>query len=250
MLFCSNQFAFKATFFGALLLSTSSLAALAEEARPAAQALPTGITVSGNVMSMRPIPDGGPAPQTVTAAPSTTTRPAVAASIMDSISLTERPAMIIHTGAIAMAPIPDRDAGKGEQSAIPSGKGSELNCLARAVYFEARGESARGQAAVAQVVLARKRTPGRPKTICGVVYEGSHLSTGCQFSFTCDGIPDTIDSKAAWSRAKNIALRAMRGKLKQVVRGATFYHANYVHPYWAASMQRVATIGSHIFYRP
>ena len=100
------------------------------------------------------------------------------------------------------------------------------------------------------MVLARKHQQGRPKTICGVVYEGSNLSTGCQFSFTCDGIPDKIYNSSAWARAKTIASRALRGKLKSVARGATNYHASYVRPYWASSMVKVATIGTHVFYRP
>jgi spore germination cell wall hydrolase CwlJ-like protein len=94
------------------------------------------------------------------------------------------------------------------------------------------------------------KSPGRPKTICGVVYEGAQLSTGCQFSFACDGIADTIYDDGAWARAQRIATRAMHGKFKQVARGATYYHANYVRPYWASHMIKVATIGTHIFYRP
>lgn len=128
----------------------------------------------------------------------------------------------------------------------------EKDCLATAVYFEARSESAKGQRAVAEVVLARTRVPGRPKTICGVVYEGSRRRTGCQFSFTCDGIADRVRDRDAWRQAMRIATNVMRtgGKVNQVAGGATFYHADYVNPGWASRMVKVAEIGTHIFYRP
>lgn len=128
----------------------------------------------------------------------------------------------------------------------------ERDCLATAVYFEARGESAKGQKAVAEVVLARTRVPGRPKTICGVVYQGSKRSTGCQFSFTCDGVADRVHSRDAWRQAMRVATNVMRtgGKVNPVAGGATFYHADYVSPGWASRMVKVASIGQHVFYRP
>ena len=128
----------------------------------------------------------------------------------------------------------------------------EKNCLATAIYFEARGESAIGQKAVAEVIIARTRVPGRPRSICGVVYEGSHRKTGCQFSFTCDGISDRIRDWGSWREAQKIAANVMRtgGKDNPVAGGATFYHADYVSPRWASRMVKVAEIGTHIFYRP
>lgn len=125
----------------------------------------------------------------------------------------------------------------------------ERECLANAIYFEARGESRRGQIAVAQVVLNRVRSPDYPDTICNVVYQNSHKK-GCQFSFACDGIPDTITEKAAWARAQAIAEEFTSGRLLLTeVAGATHYHARYVSPKWAPEMQRLARIGQHIFYR-
>ena len=129
----------------------------------------------------------------------------------------------------------------------------EKNCLATAIYFEARGETPMGQKAVAEVVLARTRAPDRPRTICGVVYEGSRNASGyCQFSFACDGVADKIRDHGAWSKALRIASATMRtgGKVNSVVGNATYYHANYVNPSWASSMIKVATIGTHVFYRP
>jgi len=128
----------------------------------------------------------------------------------------------------------------------------EKNCLATAIYFEARGETLLGQQAVAEVILARTRTPGRPKTICGVVYQGSNRKTGCQFSFTCDGISDRVRNRRAWTQAMRVAIHVMRtgGKVDPVAGGATFYHADYVSPGWASRMVKVASIGQHVFYRP
>jgi hypothetical protein len=128
----------------------------------------------------------------------------------------------------------------------------EKNCLATAIYFEARGETQLGQKAVAEVILARTRAAGRPKTICGVVYQGARNGSGyCQFSFACDGISDKVRDRGAWSRALRIASNTMRtgGRVNAVVGNATYYHANYVNPRWAASMIKVATIGTHVFYR-
>lgn len=150
-------------------------------------------------------------------------------------------------------PLPDEAAAiDASIDAAPPAARGEKHCLATAIYFEARGESVKGQKAVAEVILARMRTPGRPKTICGVVYEGSERRTGCQFSFTCDRASDVARPGAQWSQAQRIAETAMatHGKVKPVSRGATFYHADYVKPRWARGMVRVAQIGSHIFYRP
>lgn len=128
----------------------------------------------------------------------------------------------------------------------------EKECLATAIYFEARSESPMGQRAVAEVILARTAVPGRPKTICGVVYEGSKRRTGCQFSFTCDGIADRVRDRDSWRQAMRIATNVMRtgGKVNAVAGGATFYHADYVNPGWASRMVKVASIGTHVFYRP
>ncbi len=128
----------------------------------------------------------------------------------------------------------------------------EKDCLATAIYFEARSESAKGQKAVAEVILARTRVPGRPKSICGVVYEGSRRSSGCQFSFTCDGVSDRVRDRDSWRQATRIATNVMRtgGKVNPVAGGATFYHADYVNPGWASRMVKVASIGQHVFYRP
>ena len=122
-------------------------------------------------------------------------------------------------------------------------------CLTAAVYYEARSESDDGQRAVAQVVLNRVRSRAFPASICGVVYQGSQRRTGCQFSFTCDGSLYRPREPAAWARAAQVADAALAGEVYAPVGTATFYHASYVMPWWAPSLARVATVGSHLFYR-
>ena len=126
---------------------------------------------------------------------------------------------------------------------------AEENCLARAVYFEARSESELGQLAVARVILNRTKDPAYPKTICGVVYQGSNRRNSCQFSFACDGLPDDVKQPAAWANSKRVAQKAMSdSKGTKIMSTATNYHADYVRPKWAGSMKRLVKIGRHIFY--
>jgi spore germination cell wall hydrolase CwlJ-like protein len=125
----------------------------------------------------------------------------------------------------------------------------EQDCLARAVYFEARSEPEMGQLAVAKVVLNRLKDPHFPKTICGVVYEGASRSNSCQFSFACDGLSDQPTARSSWRQAKRVAAKAMAGDQSiKIMTAATHYHADYVMPKWAASLKRVIKIGRHIFY--
>ncbi|RFC68894.1 MULTISPECIES: cell wall hydrolase [Mesorhizobium] len=128
--------------------------------------------------------------------------------------------------------------------------GDEQACLANAVYFEARGESLRGQAAVAQVVLNRVRNPAYPKTICGVVYQNRNWRNACQFSFACDGRKDVVTSPGVYRKAQDVALAVTAGKIFiPEVGSSTHYYAQYVSPGWARYMKKMTKIGLHIFYR-
>lgn len=125
-------------------------------------------------------------------------------------------------------------------------------CLATAVYFEARGESEKGQIAVAQVVINRVRSPYYPKNVCDVVYQGASERRwgGCQFSFACDRIKDRITEDGPWKAALSIAQKVMDAELwLPEVGNATHYHATYVRPYWVRDMREMDRIGRHIFYR-
>lgn len=125
----------------------------------------------------------------------------------------------------------------------------ELWCLATAIYFEARGESYRGQVAIAQVVQNRVKDRRYPNTICGVVFQNQHRRNSCQFSFACDGQPEVINDKASWAQARDIAQRFADGELYLTEVGkATHYHATYVRPAWAPRMVKLTQIGLHVFY--
>jgi len=124
-----------------------------------------------------------------------------------------------------------------------------LDCLTAAIYYEAANESTDGQRGVAQVVLNRVRHPAYPATVCGVVFEGARRSTGCQFSFSCDGSLRRTPMPAVWQRARSVAEAALNGFVYAPAGWATHYHANYVVPYWASSLVKTVTVGAHIFYR-
>jgi len=121
-------------------------------------------------------------------------------------------------------------------------------CLTAAIYFEAASESDAGQRAVAQVVLNRVAHPAYPKTVCGVVYQGSERSTGCQFSFTCDGALARHPNRLFWDRAAAVARQALAGYVFAPVGLATHYHTVAVNPYWAPSLHYLLTLGAHRFY--
>jgi spore germination cell wall hydrolase CwlJ-like protein len=123
-----------------------------------------------------------------------------------------------------------------------------LKCLTDAIYYEAANEPDAGQRAVAQVILNRMRHPTYPNSVCGVIYQGSERATGCQFSYSCDGSMARIPARASWLRAQRVAAQALAGSVYAPVGMATHYHATYVYPYWAPSLNFVGTIGAHRFY--
>ncbi|TFL19607.1 cell wall hydrolase [Jannaschia formosa] len=140
------------------------------------------------------------------------------------------------------------DAAKlGAMPAVDGGE--QWECLAEAIYFEARGEPIPGQVAVAEVILNRVDSERYPDSICGVVNQGTGRLHACQFSYTCDGIPETVTEPAAWAKAGKIARLLMDGHDRALTRDATHYHADYVDPYWAAVYPQTARVGRHIFYR-
>ena len=126
----------------------------------------------------------------------------------------------------------------------------EQQCLAEGIYFEARGEDVKGQAAVAQVILNRVRAPSYPSTICGVVYQNQSWRNRCQFSFACDGTRPRVRSADHYKVAQDVGMAVTAGKIFiPEVGSATHYHATYVNPRWARTMERMKKIGLHIFYR-
>jgi spore germination cell wall hydrolase CwlJ-like protein len=124
-----------------------------------------------------------------------------------------------------------------------------VDCLAAATYYEAAAEGDDAQRAVAQVVINRMRHPAFPNSICDVVFQGSERATGCQFTFTCDGSLRRQPSIAGWKRAREIAAAALNGKVFKPVGHSTHYHTNWVVPYWSASLDKVTSVGTHLFFR-
>jgi spore germination cell wall hydrolase CwlJ-like protein len=131
----------------------------------------------------------------------------------------------------------------------PRDRARQLRCLAEALYFEARSEPEAGQAAVAQVVLNRVRSGIYPTTVCGVVYQDRERPFACQFSFACEGKSLRVEEPAAWATATRIAEGVADGKIfDPKLASAINYHAVYVRPFWAPTLQRLDRIGLHVFY--
>ena len=129
-------------------------------------------------------------------------------------------------------------------------------CMAQNIYYEARGSSLADQAAVADVVMNRMQDRRYPNTICEVVKQGKKHASGqmkrnkCQFSWYCDGKSDWPTDKDAWHQAQQIAYLIIHmDRFRGITEGATHYHAHYVDPNWASSLQMVGTVGDHVYYR-
>ncbi|WP_226553097.1 cell wall hydrolase [Celeribacter naphthalenivorans] len=127
--------------------------------------------------------------------------------------------------------------------------GEQWQCLAEALYFEARGESVKGQFAVAEVILNRVSSPAFPNTVCGVVHQGTGRKYQCQFTYTCDGYADVVREKGAWDQVAKVAKLMIDGAPRTLTQGATHYHTRAVNPRWARAFAKTAQIGVHMFYR-
>ena len=123
-----------------------------------------------------------------------------------------------------------------------------LDCLAAAQYYEA-GTDWEGQRAVAQVVLNRARHPAYPGSICGVVFQGAERSTGCQFTFTCDGALARTPVPALWQRTLAIAREMLEGRVFARVGHATHYHTDWVVPHWSSQLEKITAVQTHLFFR-
>lgn len=123
------------------------------------------------------------------------------------------------------------------------------DCLASAAWYEA-GDDPAGERSVVQTVLNRLMHPAFPKTVCGVVFQGQDRATGCQFTFTCDGaLVRRSPPEKAWLRAQAIAELALRGNVDPSVGLATHYHTDWVVPTWSGSLDKIAQVGTHLFFR-
>ena len=134
-------------------------------------------------------------------------------------------------------------------SVPPASGGADWECLAEALYFEARGENIRGMFAVGEVVLNRVDSAKFPGSVCAVVNQGTGQRYQCQFSYTCDGNSEKIRELAAWRRVGKVARLLLDGAPRDLTSGATYYHTRSVNPSWARRFDRTASIGAHYFYR-
>lgn len=195
---------------------------------------------------------GGEQPQVASSAPARP--PAVQRAVQATAATALRPIDPQDAKAVnAALPIPDLPNPAARPFVLAAAGAADrarsLDCLTAAIYYEAATEPEDGQRAVAQVVLNRVRHPAYPSTVCGVVFEGAQRTTGCQFSFTCDGSLRRTPMRSYWERARRIAWEALNGTVYAPVGWATHYHTNWVFPYWAPTLTKAANVGTHIFYR-
>ena len=170
---------------------------------------------------------------------------------------TRRRAAALLLLAAALAPVapaqadPPLPAPRPQAPVLPGDLALDapLICLARAVYFEARGREMRELSAVAHVVLNRRADPRRPDTVCGVVKQGGPKPP-CQFSWWCDGRGDAALHAGEYAAATRAAWRALNGITSDPTGGANMFHAARIKPpRWARAATRTARIGAHVFYR-
>lgn len=128
--------------------------------------------------------------------------------------------------------------------------GAEWACLSEALYFEARGETVKGQFAVGEVILNRAKSSQFPATLCAVINQGTGRKYQCQFTYTCDGYKDVVAEHKAYERVSKVARAIIDGHAKELTDGAMYYHSTAVRPRWAKTFTQTARIGVHIFYRP
>lgn len=130
----------------------------------------------------------------------------------------------------------------------PSG-GEQWRCLTEALYFEARGETVKGQFAVAEVIMNRVKSARFPGSLCSVINQGTGRKYQCQFTYTCDGYAEVISEPRAYTQVSKVARAVLDGRAPLLTDGATYYHTTAVSPRWSRIFTRTAKIGVHLFYR-
>jgi spore germination cell wall hydrolase CwlJ-like protein len=173
--------------------------------------------------------------------------------IMGLMRLDQQKFSALPHGDLGPVNAPATDAGiysKAYLRSLPVAKGGkEWACLTEALYFEARGETVKGQFAVSEVILNRVSSPSFPDTICGVINQGTGRKFACQFTYTCDGRAEVIREPKAYEMVGKVAKMVIDGMPRTLTDGATFYHTKAVRPSWARVFERTAIIGFHHFYK-
>jgi spore germination cell wall hydrolase CwlJ-like protein len=132
---------------------------------------------------------------------------------------------------------------------------AQTECLAKNIYFEARGEPLVGQIAVGQVTINRARSQVFPSDICDVVYQGKYnprthqpILRQCQFRWWCDGRPEKVDLEG-FRESYDLAVKLLENDIPDLTEGATYYHNTGVKPFWTRKMIKTVQIDKHIFYK-
>lgn len=190
----------------------------------------------------------------------------LSASNNPTVELNERLGVLFGAERRALAPfksrtisrlvkVPEAKSGGSHFSetriaAMPVASGGRnWSCLTEALYFEARGEKLNGLFAVSEVILNRVDDSRYPNSVCGVINQGTGKQFRCQFTYTCDGRPETMTEKSSFERVGKIARLMIDGAPRKLTSGATHYHTKAVRPKWSRVFARTATIGFHHFYR-
>lgn len=160
---------------------------------------------------------------------------------------------VAATGAVKSGPAKSAGAFPYDKAWLakqpkPTGD-AQWRCLAEALYFEARGEDLPGLFAVSEVIMNRVASSRFPNSVCGVINQGTGRKFACQFTYTCDGRPETITEPASWQRVGKVARAVMDGKTPGLTKGATHYHATWVNPDWSRKYTKTLAHGVHIFYK-
>lgn len=160
-------------------------------------------------------------------------------------------ALMLYAGVSTNAPTADQ---------VDSSESKQISCLAANIYHEARGQNIIGQVAVALVTLNRVKSERFPDTICKVVHQAKYYTKQngirvpkkhmCQFSWYCDGKPDTIANKKVYNKIQAVAyyVYALHDYLLDITKGALYYHSTKVSPRWKYKLKQTTQIGDHIFY--
>lgn len=135
----------------------------------------------------------------------------------------------------------------------------QIECLAKNIYFESRNQPLVGQVAVGLVTINRVKSSRYPNTVCEVVYQAVVYENwkgnivpkrnACQFSWYCDGLPETINDESSWSNAISLARKIINNEIIDITEGSLFYHSNKVSPNWSKTMRKSVQIEDHIFYK-
>ncbi|MFK0092240.1 cell wall hydrolase [Pseudomonas sp. NPDC090592] len=170
-------------------------------------------------------------------------------------AVAEEKAEVLEEKVVNDAPPPKKTeklTSSEAQAVDPAGQApldDSLTCLARTIYWEAKGADAEDMSAVASVVLNRLGHDGFPDTICGVVKQGVETKA-CQFSWWCDGRPDQVEEAQRYDVAKEIARKALNQQLKDPTGGALYFHDRTVHPDWTKAYRKTAQTTHFLFYKP